>query len=318
MTTTDLPTTPATAAGPVSEPLVVETRGLTKRFGRIVAVDHLDMRIRRGEVYGFLGANGAGKTTTLRMLTGLIRASSGSATVVGHPPGAPAGLARIGSLIEGPAFYGYLSGYDNLKVVAEYAGLKRSHIEGALGTVDMLARAHDKYKTYSMGMKQRIAMAAALLKNPELLILDEPTNGLDPQGIVAMRKLIVDLGHEGHTVLVSSHLLDEVEQMCTRIGVIKTGRLIAEGTMDELRSGPSTLQVRAEPREKALALLRGVLGPEAAEEHDGMLRVHAEPDQAARLNRALVEGGVEVSHLAVAQRSLEDVFLELTGTEVGS
>ncbi len=181
----------------------------------------------------------------------------------------------------------------------------------------MLPRARDKYKTYSMGMKQRIAMAAALLKNPELLILDEPTNGLDPQGIVAMRKLIVDLGHEGHTVLVSSHLLDEVEQMCTRIGVIKTGRLIAEGTMAELRSGPSTLEVRAEPQDRARELLQRMVGADAVQENDGMFRLHAEPEQAARLNRSLVEDGVEVSHLAVAQRSLEDVFLELTGTEVG-
>ncbi|MBO0709073.1 MAG: ABC transporter ATP-binding protein [Candidatus Dormibacteraeota bacterium] len=315
--TTDHPT-PAPGADRASEPLVVETHGLTKRFGHIVAVDNLDMRIHRGEVYGFLGANGAGKTTTLRMLTGLIRATSGSAIVAGHPPGTPAGLAKIGSLIEGPAFYSYLSGYDNLRVVAEYAGLKRSHIEDALGIVEMLPRAHDKYKTYSMGMKQRIAMAAALLKSPELLILDEPTNGLDPQGIVAMRKLIVDLGHEGRTVLVSSHLLDEVEQMCTRIGVIKTGRLIAEGTMAELRSGPSMLEVRAEPHDKASDLLRRMVGPDSVQENDGMFRVRAEPDEAAQLNRSLVEEGLEVSHLAVAQRSLEDVFLELTGTEVGS
>ncbi|MBO0702816.1 MAG: ATP-binding cassette domain-containing protein, partial [Candidatus Dormibacteraeota bacterium] len=244
--------------------------------------------------------------------------TSGSATVAGYAPGAPAGLARIGSLIEGPAFYPYLSGYDNLKVVAEYGGLKRSQINDALGMVEMLPRAHDKFKTYSMGMKQRIGMAAVLLKNPELLILDEPTNGLDPQGIVAMRKLIVDLGHQGHTVLVSSHLLDEVEQMCTRVGVIKTGRLIAEGTMAELRAGPSTLEVRAEPHDRARDLLRQLAGADAVQESDGMFRVHAEPDQAARLNRSLLEGGAEVSHLAVAQRSLEDVFLELTGTEVGS
>ena len=315
MTTTDL-ATPASVPDQASPPLVVETRGLTKRFGHIVAVDNLNMRIHRGEVYGFLGANGAGKTTTLRMLTGLIRATAGSATVAGYPPGAPAGLSRIGSLIEGPAFYSYLSGYDNLKVVAEYGGLKSSHIEDALGIVEMLPRAHDKYKTYSMGMKQRIAMAAALLKNPELLILDEPTNGLDPQGIVAMRKLIVDLGREGHTVLVSSHLLDEVEQMCTRIGVIKTGKLIAEGTMAELRSGPSMLEVRVEPHDRARDLLREMVGADAVQEHDGIFRIQAEPDEAALLNRSLVEEGLAVSHLAVAQRSLEDVFLELTGTEV--
>ena len=320
MTTTDVSTpAPGPAKAPVlADSLVVETRGLTKRFGHIVAVDHLHMQIHRGEVYGFLGANGAGKTTTLRMLTGLVRASAGTATVAGYPPGSPKGLAKIGALIEGPAFYGYLSGYDNLKVVAEYGGLKQSHIDDALGLVEMMPRAHDKYKTYSMGMKQRIGMAAALLKNPQLLILDEPTNGLDPQGIVAMRHLIMDLGRQGHTVLVSSHLLDEVEQMCTRIGVIKTGKLIAEGTMAELRQGPSTLEVRAQPQDRARELIEKVVGPDALQEVDGMFRVRAEPEVAAGLNRSLVEGGVDVSHLAVAQRSLEDVFLELTGTEVGS
>ena len=319
MTTPDI-WAPAAAPEPAitQEPLVVETRGLTKRFGRIVAVDNLHMQIHRGEVYGFLGANGAGKTTTLRMLTGLVRATSGTATVAGFPPGSPKGLAKIGALIEGPAFYGYLSGYDNLKVVADYGGYKRSHIEEALGIVEMMPRAHDKYKTYSMGMKQRIGMAAALLKNPELLILDEPTNGLDPQGIVAMRKLVIDLGHQGKTVLVSSHLLDEVEQMCTRIGVIRSGKLIAEGTMAELRSGPSTLEVSAQPKDRARDLIQKVVGPDALQEVDGMFRVRAEPEVAARLNRTLVEGGVDVSHLSVAQRSLEDVFLELTGTEVKS
>lgn len=314
MTTAQLGTP---AADPLvdSRRLVVETHGLTKLYGHIIAVGDLNMRIHRGEVYGFLGANGAGKTTTLRMLTGLVRPTSGTATVAGYRPGAPAGLAKIGALIEGPAFYGFLSGYDNLKVVADYGGYKSSHIKEALALVGMEGRAHDKYKGYSMGMKQRIAMAAALLKNPELLILDEPTNGLDPQGIVAMRRLVIDLGRQGKTVLVSSHLLDEVEQMCTRIGVIKTGQLIAEGTMAELRSGPTTLEVRAQPQDRAGELLRQLVGPQGVEELDGLFRVHAEPESAARLNRALVEGGVDVSHLATAQRSLEDVFLELTGTE---
>ncbi|MGH7910134.1 MAG: ATP-binding cassette domain-containing protein [Candidatus Dormibacteraceae bacterium] len=302
-----------------STPLVVETHGLSKHYGRIVAVQGVDMRVHQGEIYGFLGPNGAGKTTTLRMLTGLIRPTSGTAMVAGHPPGSPAGLAKMGCLIEGPAFYPFLSGYDNLRVIADYAGTEHSVVDDALDMVEMRPRAHDKFKTYSLGMKQRIGVAAALLKNPELLILDEPTNGLDPQGIVAMRKLVVDLGKEGHTVVVSSHLLDEVEQMCTRVGVISHGRVIAEGTIAELRAGPSILEIRAEPVAEARSLLLRALGADAVrEDGNGLFKVQAEPASAAELNRALLLQGVLVSHLAVAQRSLEDVFLELTGTEVGS
>ena len=297
--------------------LVVETHGLTKRYGEIVAVDRLDMRVHRGEVYGFLGPNGAGKTTTLRMLAGLIRPTSGTALVAGQLPGAPSGLQRIGCLIEGPAFYPYLSGYDNLRVVADYGGSPRSHIGDVLDLVDLTPRARHKYKTYSLGMKQRLGVAAALLKQPELLILDEPTNGLDPQGMADMRRLIVEIGREDRTVVVSSHLLNEAEQMCSRVGVIQRGHVIAEGSIDELRSGPSVLEVRAAPHDGARSLLQRMLGPDAVAEDDGLFRIHAEPKDAAHLNRALVLGGIDVSHLAVVKRSLEEVFRELTGGEVG-
>ncbi|MBO0690155.1 MAG: ATP-binding cassette domain-containing protein [Candidatus Dormibacteraeota bacterium] len=297
--------------------LVVEAQGLGKRYGSIVAVDGVDMRVARGEVYGFLGPNGAGKTTTLRMLAGLIRPTSGTATVAGGAPGTPASLARIGCLIEAPAFYPYLSGRDNLRVVADYGGVARSAIEPALETVELAPRGGDKFKTYSLGMKQRLGVAAALLKNPDLLILDEPTNGLDPQGMADMRGLITQLGQGTRTVLVSSHLLAEVEQMCTRIGVIQRGRVIAEGTIDELRRGPSTLQVHAEPAEKALDVLAREVGAEQVFQENGFLQVRVEASRAAALNRALVHEGVEVSHLAMATRSLEDAFLELTGGETG-
>ncbi|MBO0688286.1 MAG: ABC transporter ATP-binding protein [Candidatus Dormibacteraeota bacterium] len=297
--------------------LVVEAQGLGKRYGSIVAVDGVDMRVARGEVYGFLGPNGAGKTTTLRMLAGLIRPTSGTATVAGGAPGTPESLSRIGCLIEAPAFYPYLSGTDNLRVVADYSGVPRSAIEPALQTVELAPRAGDKFKTYSLGMKQRLGVAAALLKNPDLLILDEPTNGLDPQGMADMRGLITHLGQGSRTVLVSSHLLAEVEHMCTRIGVIQRGKVIAEGTVDELRRGPSTLQVRAEPAEKALDVLVREVGVEQVFQENGFLQVRVEPSRAAALNRALVQDGVEVSHLAMATRSLEDAFLELTGGETG-
>src|SRR3989442_9415360 len=206
---------------------VVSTSGLTKRYGKtITAVDALDLEVRRGEVFGFLGPNGAGKTTTLRMLLGLIRPTSGSARVVGRRPGEPAGLARIGSLVESPAFYPYLSGRENLKVVADYAGLSHAGIDAALDEVELLSRAKDRFGTYSMGMKQRLAVAAALIKEPELLILDEPTNGLDPHGVVEMRALIRPLCSDHRTVMLSRHLLHEVQQISDRVAILRTGKLL--------------------------------------------------------------------------------------------
>jgi ABC-type multidrug transport system ATPase subunit len=223
---------------------LIETRNLTKRYGsRIIAVDSLSLTVRRGEVYGFLGPNGAGKTTTLRMLLGLIRPTSGTASVLGRPPGDPESLARIGALIESPAFYPHLSGWRNLCVIARYAGVPKERIEGALEAVELTDRASDKFRTYSQGMKQRLGVAAALLKDPELLILDEPTNGLDPAGMADMRALIRRLGSGDRTVLLSSHLLGEVEQICDRVGVIRNGKLVAQGTVGELR-GQARLLVR--------------------------------------------------------------------------
>jgi ABC-type multidrug transport system ATPase subunit len=296
---------------------VVETRGLTKRYGgSILAVDQLDLNVFRGEVYGFLGPNGAGKTTTLRMLLGLIRPTAGSATVAGHAPGEPGGLARIGAIVETPAFYPYLSGWDNLKVIADYCRVPDSRLADALEQVELTPRAKHKFSTYSMGMKQRLGVAAALIKEPDLLILDEPTNGLDPQGMIDMRKLIVDLGKGERTVLISSHLLGEVEQMCTRIGVIQKGRLVAEGTIDELR-GATTLSVRAAPAAQAGEILTRLLGAAAVTQRDGLFALKVDPARAAEINRALVTGNVEVSELTAGQRSLEDVFIELTGTEGG-
>jgi ABC-type multidrug transport system ATPase subunit len=202
-------TPPADQRRVAAEPaLAIETRGLTKRYGDdIVAVDGLALRVRRGEVYGFLGPNGAGKTTTLRMLLGLVRPTAGGATVLGAPPGAPEGLARIGAMVEAPALYPYLSGRDNLRVLAGHAGVAEPRVDAVLEEVGLSARAGDRSRTYSLGMKQRLGVAAALLKDPELLILDEPTNGLDPAGMRDMRRLLRALGEGGRTVLLSSHLL---------------------------------------------------------------------------------------------------------------
>jgi ABC-type multidrug transport system ATPase subunit len=291
--------------------LLVETTDLTKRYGPRAAVDHVGLRVRRGEVYGFLGPNGAGKTTTLRMLLGLVRPTSGTVRVLGAPPGDRAALARIGMLVESPAFYPYLSGRDNLRVVARYGGVPATRVDQTLETVGLSARASDRFAAYSLGMQQRLGLAAALLKDAELLILDEPTNGLDPAGVAEMRLLLRRLGSGGRTVLLSSHLLGEVQQVCDRIGVLSGGRLLREGTVAELR-GHGALLVTAQPLEQAHIVAQRLLGPDRVAVQDGALRLQAEPDQAALVNRELVTAGVAVSALGWAERTLEDVFLELT------
>ncbi|HEV2218480.1 MAG TPA: ABC transporter ATP-binding protein [Candidatus Dormibacteraeota bacterium] len=297
---------------------VVSTHGLTKRYPNgIVAVDGLDLVVRRGEVYGFLGPNGAGKTTTLRMLLGLIRPTAGTANVAGAAPGTPASLTKVGAIVEAPAFYPYMTGYDNLRLLAIYCGVPAKRVDSALDAVELTPRAGHKFSTYSMGMKQRLGIAAALIKEPEVLILDEPTNGLDPQGMADVRNLITELGKGERTVLVSSHLLGEVEQMCTRIGVIRKGKLVAEGTIDELR-GKSTLIIRAKPADQALAVLAGECGADKVKvTDDGAFSLSVEPARAAELNRRLVQAGIDVNELRESERSLEDVFMELTGTEGG-
>ncbi len=295
-----------------AEAFVIETRDLSKRYGeRIVAVDRLTMRVRRGEVYGFLGPNGAGKTTTLRMLLGLVRPTSGSARVLGAAPGSPEALARTGALIETPSFYPFLSGRDNLRVLARHAGVAETQIAPALAEVELTARGDDRFQTYSLGMKQRLGIAAALLKDPELLILDEPTNGMDPAGMAEMRTFIRRLGRGNKTVLLSSHLMTEVEQICDRVGVISRGALVGEGTVDELRGGES-LWLRAEPLDEAERVLRALRGIGQIARIDGGLRVGADAGAAPEINRALVEAGIAVGELRPERASLEEVFLELT------
>ena len=289
---------------------------MTKRYGNgIVAVDGLDLHVRRGEVYGFLGPNGAGKTTTMRMLVGLTRPSAGSAVVAGAAPGKA--LATVGSLVESPAFYPYLSARDNLRVLANYAGVPKERIKVVLEEVDLTDRAQHKYSTYSLGMKQRLGVAAALLKDPDLLILDEPTNGLDPQGIVEMRELVRGIGTGNRTVLLSSHQLGEVEQICDRVGVIRQGKMVAEGTVAELR-GQTGLTVIAAPEEQAGEILVRLLGNDNVHREEGKLRLQTDPGRAAEINRTLVEAGIDVSELRSGERSLEQIFFELTGDGAGA
>ncbi|GHJ13396.1 ABC transporter ATP-binding protein [Micromonospora sp. AKA38] len=287
----------------------VQTEALTKRYGGLTAVRHLDLTVRPGEVYGFLGPNGAGKTTTLRMLLGLVRPSAGTVRLFGRTPGVGR-LAGVGALIEGPAFYPYLSGRDNLSVLARYAGVGADRVAAVLDQVDLADRAGDRYTGYSLGMKQRLGVAAALLKDPRLLILDEPTNGLDPAGMADMRTLIRRLGAAGHTVLVSSHLLGEVEQICDRVGVIARGALVAEGSIDELR-GAAALRVLADPLDAAAERARELVGADRVRVVDGGLEVAVEPARAAWLNTALVGAGLAVRELRPRERDLEQIFFDL-------
>jgi ABC-type multidrug transport system ATPase subunit len=283
--------------------MVVQTHELTKKYGDRLAVDRVSMTVRRGEVYGFLGPNGAGKTTTLRMMLGLIRATSGSAQ---RPE-----ISRIGALIEGPGFYPALSGRDNLRVMARYRGLPEQVVDQALARVDLADRGDDKFKAYSLGMKQRLGVASAMLGRPDLLVLDEPTNGLDPAGRNDMRRLVVDLARGGQTVLLSSHLLAEVQEICDRVGVINNGRLLRESTVTELR-GATTLRVRGVPLDRALATAMRLAGDDGVRVEGEELLLDLPADRAPDVTRALVADGVDVHEVTSRERSLEEVFFEMT------
>jgi ABC-2 type transport system ATP-binding protein len=302
---------------------VIETRGLTKRYrGGRPAVDRLDLSVPAGSVFGFLGPNGSGKTTTIRMLMGLIGPTAGSATVLGRPMPRSAGqvLPHVGALIEGPALYGFLSGQDNLLRYdsadpAADPRTRRARVASALDRVGLTQAAGKKAKAYSLGMKQRLGLAAALLRPRKLLVLDEPTNGLDPQGMREIRTLVRELAADGTTVFLSSHLLDEIEQVCTHAAVMAQGRLITQGPVAELAAGArGRLAVLTPDPAQAVRILteHGLAGVVREGE-----RVTAEPpaDEAelAGLNAALVHGDVRVRGFGVERASLEDAFVALTG-----
>jgi ABC-2 type transport system ATP-binding protein len=291
-------------------PYVVEAEGLTKRFGDRVAVDHVDLRIPAGVAFGYLGPNGAGKTTLIRMLLGLTPSTAGSMRLLGldMPTGRAAALARVGAIVEEPRSYPFLTGRENLEIIAaarEPEAHKR--IDGALARVGLAARADDRVKTYSLGMRQRLGVARALLGDPELLILDEPMNGLDPAGVEEMRLMIRGLVAEGRTVVLSSHLLDEVEKTCDAIAIVDLGRVVVQGWIDEFTGVAETVLVSTGDDVRARALLNGRAGIEPV---DGGLRVRA--SDAAAINRRLVEAGIDVHRLEPERISLERRFLEIT------
>jgi ABC-2 type transport system ATP-binding protein len=299
----------------------ITSSGLTKRFrGGQVAVDHIDLQVPTGSVYGFLGPNGSGKTTTIRMLLGLAFPTSGSAALldVPMPDGATGVLHRVGSLVEGPAFYPFLSGRDNLARcdAADRTAdprTARARIGEALDRVGLLSAAKKRYRNYSLGMKQRLAIAASLLRPRELIILDEPTNGLDPQGTREVRALVRQIAADGTTVFVSSHLLAEVEQICTHVGVMRTGRLVFQGSLPELRrTGAARVIVRTADPEGAVKVLAGVglTDTQAGTGEASAALGDAEPE---RVCAELVQAGIGVRGFEVAAPSLEDLFVGLTG-----
>jgi ABC-2 type transport system ATP-binding protein len=320
MTLTDL--TPSTDLAPPDQAvLAVSSAGLTKRFrGGQVAVDRLDLAVPTGSVYGFLGPNGSGKTTTIRMLLGLIFPTSGTYALLGRaqPAHAAAVLPRVGALVEGPAFHPYLSGHANLRRLdaADRTAdprTARARIGQSLDRVGLAAAAGKRYRNYSLGMRQRLGIAAALLQPRDLLVLDEPTNGLDPQGTREVRHLISQLGAEGVTVLVSSHLLSEVEQVCTHVGVMSVGRMVWQGSLADL-AGQQRVRVRVDTTDPVLATqVLDRLGLADAAVVDGGAQAVLGEAQPERVAAALVAAGVGLRGFVVERPDLEDVFVGLTG-----
>jgi ABC-2 type transport system ATP-binding protein len=295
--------------------VVLRTRGLVKRFGSLTAVDHLDLEVSRGEVVGLLGPNGAGKSTTIGMILGLVRPTEGTAEVMGRDVwhDRQNALAGSGAIVETPAFYPYLSGRDNLLALALIrGGPSRSRVDPLLGRVGLTARAKSKYRTYSLGMKQRLGIASTLLSDPPLVILDEPANGLDPAGQREIRELVRELAKEEHGVLLASHLLYEVEQICDRVLVINKGKLIASGTIAEVTAGAGTIEIAVADPGRAAATLRGLAGITDVRETPSGVTVTAEPARGADVNRALAAAGMYAGAIVPHKSSLEDVFLDIT------
>ena len=294
---------------------MIVTRALTKRYGSLLVVDRLDLEVRRGDRYGFLGPNGSGKTTVIRMLLGLVYATSGEITVMGRavPKQVPEVLPLVGSLVEGPSAYGHLSGRANLALI-DAAGksgsrrTRRARIGSTLDRVGLGGIDNRPVRRYSLGMRQRLGLAAALLRSPPLLILDEPANGLDPQGIREFRDLLIELNAAGTTVFLSSHQLSEVELLCTRVGIVDRGRLVEQDDLDRLRAPTGRTILRTPDADRALALLDGQAERSGA---DRLLVTAADP---AAVNARLVAAGLRVTEIAAERRSLEDVVLSVTSS----
>jgi ABC-2 type transport system ATP-binding protein len=302
-----------------SSGFVVETSALTKRFGERVAVDNVELRVPRGSAFGYLGPNGAGKTTLIRMLLGLTQATGGTMRLLGLPvpDDRAAALARVGAIVEEPRFHGHLTGRENLTVIAA-ARERDAHdrINGALARVGLSQRADERVKRYSLGMRQRLGVARSLLADPELLILDEPTNGLDPAGIHEFRDMIRGFVAEGRTVLLSSHLLDEVEKICDEVAIVDRGKVVVQGSIADLAAGgKQTILIATSDEDQALTILSGHRGVESAAAESTGLRVTLRTNSVEAqddISRRLVLAGLAIRRFEPARVSLEQRFLEIT------
>jgi len=293
----------------------IEVRGLGKCYGDLVAVDDVDLTVERGDVYGYLGPNGAGKTTSLRMMLGLIRPTAGTVRLFGRDPQlGVAALEGVAGFVEAPRFYPYLSGRKNLEMLAAFdGGGARARIDQVLDTVELIGREHDKVGGYSHGMRQRLGIASALLRDPRLLLLDEPATGLDPGGMRDMRVLVRRLADEGMTVLLSSHLMNEVEELCNRVAIVRAGAIVYEGEIAELkRTAGSTYRLRTTDNGRALEICEDWPGVQDARGDGDAIRFSASEQTVAELSRALVEADALILALSPETATLEDLFFSLT------
>jgi ABC-type multidrug transport system ATPase subunit len=301
---------------------VLQTEALTKKFGRRYAVDGLSLQVQRGDIFGFLGQNGAGKSTTIRMVLGLVRPTSGRITLLGSDMGRASlkALRRTGAIVESPAFYDRLSGRDNLRLFSAMSGgAAPKRINEILDIVGLRARAGDQVRVYSHGMRQRLGIAQALLPDPEFVILDEPTDGLDPQGIHEVRGLITRLRDElGLTVLLSSHMLHEVEQICNRVAIVDQGKMLYQGTIEDLVGKDKIVKLRVSSPEQAYEMLTRDPALSVSRNGDQSLCVRTSEENVPRINAMLVHGGLDVMELSPRNETLEEVFLRLTKPKIGT
>ena len=292
--------------------MILQTTHLSKHFGPLKAVDQLDLQIEKGMVYGMLGPNGSGKTTTLGMVLGSIHPTVGSFEWFGGQRGSNP-RRFLGALLETPNFYPYLSAEDNLKIVAEIKRIDKPDIDRALTLVNLLQRKRSKFKTYSLGMKQRLAIASAMIGAPEVLIFDEPTNGLDPQGIAEVRETILQIAQTGKTIIMASHILDEVEKICSHVAIIKNGKLLATGPVGAIINDDILIEIGAEDKEQLRTFLPSLAGFTKMEETDFGFLIYLQDElSTSSINQAAFTQGILINHLRRRQKSLEAEFLEIT------
>lgn len=292
---------------------ILSLNNISKRYGAIIALNKVSFDVPEGSIFGILGPNGSGKTTLLSIVTDVLKADEGNFSLFGEQ-GSFEQRKAIGTLLETPNFYHYLSAKKNLEITAQIKGRGLSQIDEVLKRVDLYERRNSKFNTFSLGMKQRLSIAAALLGNPKLLILDEPTNGLDPNGIADIRNLIKSLAAEGKTIIMASHLLDEVEKVCTHVAIIKRGNLLAAGHVNDVLKNEDSIEVAAENLEKLKDILKQFTGYTALEEKDNMLLIHYEQSSlsAGAVNKFCFENGIILTHLSKHKKTLEAKFLEIT------